>query len=199
MNVELVLFWSSVVLVASSVAVVAIVVTHAALRSRAATFALYRRHFTAPRRERLFLSSAAFFLTFVVVRALTHAIRLGLGPFHNISHGGVHIHHLVWGILLLLLVGYLWLIQIGGGSSGSSAASRITAILYGLGAALTLDEFALWLRLEDVYWTREGRQSVEVVILFGGLLSVGLWGGRFFRSLISEASRRARVYLLRRR
>jgi len=68
----------------------------------------------------------------------------------------MHLHHLVLGILLLLGVGYLWLAQVGTGIGRSlDWPSRITALLYGIGAALTLDEFALWLRLEDVYWARE--------------------------------------------
>ena len=62
-------------------------------------------------------------------------------------------------------------------------------MLYGIGAALTLDEFALWLRLEDVYWTREGRESIEAVLLFGALLSVGLWGAAFLRALVAETTR----------
>ncbi|MGH7365013.1 MAG: hypothetical protein ACREK9_01260 [Candidatus Rokuibacteriota bacterium] len=152
--------------------------------------ALYRQHFAGPRRERLFLSSVAFYVTFALVRGITHAIRAGVGPFHDLAAGGVHVHHLVWGILLLLGVGYLWLVQVGAGDPGRSAGlSRLTAILYGTGAALTLDEFALWLRLQDVYWTREGRESVDAVLLFGALLSAGLWGGPFFRALARKLSR----------
>jgi len=55
-----------------------------------------------------------------------------------------------------------------------------------------LDEFALWLRLEDVYWAREGRESIDALILFGALLAVGLWGGRFFHALAREAARALR-------
>jgi hypothetical protein len=54
------------------------------------------------------------------------------------------------------------------------------AILYGLGAALTLDEFALWLNLRDVYWAKEGRSSIDAVILFGSLLAIGAWGAPLF-------------------
>jgi hypothetical protein len=61
--------------------------------------------------------------------------------------------------------------------------------MYGSAAAITLDEFALWLNLKDVYWAREGRESVDAVILFGAALSVGLWGGPFFRGLYREARR----------
>lgn len=108
---------------------------------------LYRAHFSDVRRERLFLASLAFFLAFAIVRAVTHAIRAGEGPLHDLSIGSTHVHHLVWGILLLLLVGYLWLVEVGSGrSEGARWSSRLTATLYGVGAALTLDEFALWLK-----------------------------------------------------
>ena len=153
--------------------------------------AIYRRNLAEPRRERLFLASVAFYFAFALVRSVTHAIRAGRGPFHDVTAGGVHVHHLVWGILLLLGVGYLWLLQIGAGHPGrSTALSRLTAILYGIGAALTLDEFALWLRLHDVYWTREGRESVDAVMIFGALLSAGVWGGPFFRALARTLVRR---------
>ena len=163
---------------------------HLGIRAPGTVRVLYRRHFSDPRRERLFLSSVGFFSAFLVVRLITHAIRAGVGPFHDISRGGVHVHHLVWGILLLLAVGYCWLIQVGTGlESTRRGGSRATAVLYGIAAALTLDEFALWLRLEDVYWTREGRESVRAVLLFGALLSTGLWGGPFFRGLLRETGR----------
>jgi len=151
---------------------------------------LYRLHFQDARRERLFLASVSFFLTFFTVRAITYAIRAGIGPFENVSVGGTHIHHLVWGILLLLAVGYLWLVQFGTGIGSSGRwASRLTALLYGGASALTLDEFALWLRLQDVYWTREGRASIDAVILFAALLSVSLCGGPFFHAVVREWTR----------
>jgi len=150
----------------------------------------YQRHFSDTSRERLFISSISFFVTFAIVRAITYSIRAGVGPFHDMSSGGKHIHHLVWGILSLLLVGYLWLLRVGSGEAPSSRImSRVTALLYGIGAALTLDEFALWLNLRDVYWEREGRQSVDVVILFGALLSIGIWGGRFFHAVAKDIFR----------
>lgn len=155
--------------------------------------ALYRRHFRETPRERLFLASLSFFVTFGVIRLITHSIRAGIGPFHNVSAGATHIHHLVWGILILLVVGYGWLIQLGTGEARSSAlVSRLTALLYGAGAALTLDEFALWLHLRDVYWEREGRASVDVALLFGALISAGFWGGPFLRAVGREFGRRFR-------
>jgi hypothetical protein len=97
---------------------------------------------------------------------------------------------MVWGILLLLLVGYGWLLQIGTDAAGSSRwPGRIMAMLYGLGAALTLDEFALWLNLRDVYWERQGRASIDAVVLFGALLAMAVAGGGFVRTLAREALR----------
>jgi hypothetical protein len=149
---------------------------------------LYRQGFQESRRERLFLSSVGFFVAVAVVRGITEAIHHHLGPFHNVSLHGLHIHHLVWGILLLLLLGYGWLIEIGTGAPDSSRwAGRLMALLYGVGAALTLDEFALWLNLRDVYWEYQGRESLEALALFGALLSAGLLGAPFFRVIGREA------------
>jgi hypothetical protein len=151
---------------------------------------LYQRHFGTPRRERLFLSSLAFFISFSVARTIAYSIHREVGPLRSVYIGGTHVHHLVFGILLLLIVGYLWLVQVGTGmNSASRWLSRITAVLYGVGAALTLDEFALWLNLADVYWTGEGRESVDAIVLFGALLSVGLWGAPFFRGVAHEVAR----------
>ncbi len=144
---------------------------------------LYTFHFQDERRERLFLASIGFLVTFGAVRGITYLIRAGVGPFHNVTSGGLHIHHLVWGILILILVGYVWLIEEG---VGSNWIASVTAILYGVGAALTLDEFALWLNLQDVYWTGAGRESIDAVIIFISILSVGFWGGPFLRKAAQE-------------
>ena len=148
---------------------------------------IYGFHFQNERRERLFLASLGFLLTFAIVRGITHLIRAGIGPFHNVSSGGLHIHHLVWGILLLLVVGYAWLIEAG---TTSSLLSSLTALAFGVGAALTLDEFALWLNLQDVYWTGPGRASIDAVVIFASLLSVGIWGGPFLREVTLHLFRR---------
>lgn len=131
----------------------------------------------------MFLASLSFFVTFGVTRWVTHAFRNHEDPL-QIHIGGVHVHHLVWGILLLIVVGYMWLIQVGTEGNGRAIRmGRITAVLWGVGAALTLDEFALWLNLEDVYWEREGRASVDVTLMYGALVSAGLWGGPFLRAV----------------
>jgi len=133
-------------------------------------------------RRRLLAAGVSFFLTFAGVRAVVYAVLHKIPPFHFIQHDGRHIHHLVFGIIILLLVGYGWLCEIGVGSDDSSVLlSRVMAILYGVGAALTLDEFALWLNLEDVYWAPQGRTSIDAVILFGALLAIGAWGFPLFR------------------
>jgi hypothetical protein len=149
--------------------------------------ALWAFHFADASRERLFVASLAFFVSFGALRGITYSIHHSAGPFRNIVIRNVHIHHLVWGVLLLLGVGYGWLAQTGLGVGDSSRrASTFMAMLYGIGAALTLDEFALWLNLEDVYWTRKGRQSIDATILFGSLLLIGLHGWSFLAGLARD-------------
>jgi len=154
---------------------------------------LLHEHIADRPRRRLFLSSVSFFLTFAIVRGMVYCIRHQIPPFHYIEMGGRHIHHLVPGILILLAVGYGWLCEFGNGSDTSSIfASGLMAILYGVGAALTLDEFALWLNLKDVYFVREGRSSIDAVVLFGSLLAIGGWGAPFFAGLAKGKTRHKR-------
>lgn len=144
--------------------------------------ALYDKHFCDRRKERQLFSTGSFFLTFAAVRGITHAIRAERGPFKNITPGGRHIHHMTFGITGLLTVGYLWLLEIG--VNEQRMGSRMTSIVYGGGAALTLDEFALWLNLEDDYWTKQGRESIDAVVLFGSLLSLSVLGRGFLKELV---------------
>jgi hypothetical protein len=136
-------------------------------------------------RRRMFISSLSFLITFAGVRLIVSLITHNHGPFNWVMVRGHHIHHLVWGILILLLVGYGWLLDLGRSHSPMSIFfSRLMSVSYGVGAALTLDEFALWLNLDpNDYWSREGRISIDAVILFGGILAVGAWGAPFFRGL----------------
>lgn len=146
-------------------------------------------------RRRMFLASSAFLVTFIGVRLLVHLIVINEGPFGWVMVRGRHIHHLVWGILILLLVGYGWLLDLGRSHSPLSIFfSRLMSVSYGVGAALTLDEFALWLNLEpDAYWSAAGRLSIDAVIFFGALLGVGAWGAPFFRGLHTMWTRRAQL------
>ncbi len=113
----------------------------------------------------------AFLVTFLATRGITRTIREGRGPFRNTSVGGVHVHHQVYGIFLLL----------GAGTAEFTYRPdgpwvEVLAVLFGIGAALTLDEFALWLHLDDVYWSQEGRSSVDAVLIafiVGALLLIG--------------------------
>jgi hypothetical protein len=157
---------------------------------------LYYKHFSDRRKERQLFSTGAFFTTFAGVRGITHAIRAERGPFKNITPGGRHIHHMTFGITGLLAVGYLWLLEIG--TNEQRGASRVTSLVYGSGAALTLDEFALWLNLEDDYWTKQGRESIDAVALFGSLLSLSVIGKDFFSELIrTERARPSSAAFLR--
>jgi len=127
--------------------------------------------FVSGRRVLVAWMLASFLLTFLATRAITRAIRRGRGPFRNASVGGVHLHHEVYGIFLLLGTGTAE-IAYGPGPPWT----QVVAVLFGAGAALTLDEFALWLHLSDVYWTQQGRSSVDAVLIalvVGALLLVG--------------------------
>ncbi len=139
-------------------------------------------------RRRLFLASISLFITFLAVRLLVASITHHIGPFGYVEMGGKHIHHLVWGILLLLICGYAEIADVGvGDDSISILLSRMIALSYGVGAALTLDEFALWLNLDAMaYWSKEGRESIDAVVLFGALLSIGAWGAPLLRWIFSR-------------
>ena len=151
---------------------------------------LLREHIAERPRRRLFIASVSFFLTFAIVRGMVFCIVHHIPPFHYVIMEGRHIHHLVFGIFILLLVGYGWLCEAGNGSDSSSVlASSLMSLLYGLGAALTLDEFALWLDLKDVYFVREGRSSFDAIILFGSLLAISTWGAPLFSALAKGKTR----------
>ena len=177
-------FWIGPLLIAGILGILALLFSQGRLR------VIYQDRFKQTRRERLFLASLGFFVSVLVVRGITIAIHNDIGPFHNVSMGGRHIHHMVWGILLLLLVGYCWLVEIGTGSEDSPRwIGRMTSMLYGVAAALILDEFALWLNLQDVYWQRQGRESYEAMALFGSFLAVGVFGGPLFQGIVRDLFR----------
>ncbi len=146
--------------------VVVLVITALVLHNTRAGEALKRRVPDRPQR-RILLAAFGFVVTFAIVRGLAWMIHNDIGPFHNVEMGGRHVHHMVWGILLLLLIGFGWLCEVGNGEGDSSAfMGRMMSLFYGAAAAMTLDEFALWLNLQDVYWSHEGRESVDAVLVF---------------------------------
>lgn len=130
------------------------------------------------------LTLVAFLLTFLIVRTITHMIKAGRGPFGNLSIGGTHLHHLVPGIFLLLASGF---VAIAVDPDVPVALSWILPVAFGIGAALTLDEFALWLTLRDVYWEHEGRRSVDAVIVAAGVLGIVAMGIPFWVDVFVNA------------
>jgi len=116
-----------------------------------------------PAERAALLSWLGFATTFSVARGITHSIKRGRGPFHDLSKGGVHLHHYLWGIAV----------------HGEDERRRhpSVALTYGIGLGLIVDEFALLVDLEDVYWSPKGRLSVEVgvgAISLGGTVLAGL-------------------------
>ncbi len=142
--------------------------------------AAYARHIEATGKEPQAILLAAFLATFLAVRLVTHTIRAGRLRWllHNLSTpGGRHLHHLVPGILILLATGYL-----GIGLAPAGGRNWLAA-LFGFGAALTLDEFALWLNLKDVYWAKQGRDSIDAVVVAATIGALGLLGRGFWLDL----------------
>jgi hypothetical protein len=122
-----------------------------------------------------FVALAAFLVSFLFIRTsarLMRSPRVTWWPGSVSTSGGVHLHHLVWGIVLILLSGFL-----GFAINPASPWNEVLAALFGVGAGLTLDEFALWVYLRDVYWAEEGRASFDAVVIaavLGGLIVLGL-------------------------
>jgi hypothetical protein len=134
------------------------------------------RHFLDDRGQRSgFVVLGAFLLAFLFIRTSARLIRspkVTWWPGSVKTRGGLHLHHLVWGIVLMMACGFLNFTL-----KPASPWLEILAALFGVGAGLTLDEFALWIHLEDVYWTQEGRASIDAVVvaaLLGGLVVLGI-------------------------
>jgi hypothetical protein len=119
----------------------------------------------------LMLCFVSFVVTFLSTRGITRLIRDGRGPFRNVSLGGTHVHHSVPGIILLIIGAFT---AVGG--PGTMGWLSFSAIAVGIGTSLVLDEFALILHLQDVYWSGEGQLSVEAVSLVAACLGLALVG-----------------------
>jgi hypothetical protein len=134
------------------------------------------QHFLDDRGQRAgFILLGSFLAAFLFIRTSARLIRspkVTWWPGSVTTKDGLHLHHLVWGIVLILVSGFLNFVLRPG-----SPWLEIFAGLFGVGAGLTLDEFALWVRLEDVYWSKEGRASIDAVVvatLLGGLIVLGI-------------------------
>ena len=126
----------------------------------------------------------AFLTTFAFLRALTAVIHFQLLPIHNIvTQSGLHIHHLFWGILLLMVTGFAAL------ATRNPAWHLRIAVVFGCAMALPLDEFALWLRLADVYWSPEGWESVKAAAVAVAILALFALGGPFWKAVWRDMSR----------
>ena len=126
----------------------------------------------------------AFLVTFAILRVITAIIHYDLfphGPFRNlVTASGLHIHHLFWGILLLMLTGFVAL------ATREEAWHLRIAVVFGIALGLTLDEFALWLRLADVYWSPEGIESVKAAVIVAALLALYAYGQPFWHAVVKE-------------
>ncbi|WP_052849418.1 hypothetical protein [Streptomyces avicenniae] len=131
----------------------------------------WERNIVEPGKLPLLLALLAFVVTFVVTRCITRMIRAGKGPFHDLSAGGRHLHHVVPGVILMCVGGF------GGvAAPGRGWIAAGTAIVFGIGVGLVMDEFALILYLHDVYWSEQGQKSVEAVVLTAALCTILLFG-----------------------
>jgi hypothetical protein len=119
-----------------------------------------------------FLFFVALLGTFGFIRTSTWMIKNQVSWWPgNVTVGGTHVHHLVWGICAMMIFGYVGIVL-----QPDSPWREIVTVLFAVGMGLTLDEFALWVELKDVYWTKDGRKSIDAMIVAGclaGLLAVG--------------------------
>lgn len=124
-----------------------------------------------------FLVLLGLLISFLFIRTSARMIRAEVSwwPGNVETDSGLHLHHLVWGIVLMLIAGFA-----GFAVHSDAPWSEIAAVAFGVGAGLTLDEFALWIRLEDVYWADEGRLSLDAVILTAIFMGLVVAGGQPF-------------------
>jgi len=133
---------------------------------------LYNRAIVDTGKQPEFLFFISFLVTFGFIRTSAHMIRAQVKWWPgNVEVGGTHIHHLVWGIILLLITGYVAIAM-----RPPSPWQEIDAVFFGIGTGLALDEFALWLNLKDVYWSQEGRRSIDAVIVAAAISGIVLIG-----------------------
>jgi len=122
----------------------------------------------------LYLVLIGFVLSFAFIRMSTRLMRSPKVPWWPgsiVSDSGVHLHHLVFGIVTMMVSG-----AAGFAAFGNSPWTEICAFAFGIGAGLTIDEFALWVYLEDVYWAKEGRSSIDATVIAAALMLLALLG-----------------------
>jgi hypothetical protein len=128
----------------------------------------------ANEKQAMFLVLVGFILSFAFIRMSTRLMRSPKVPWWPgsvVSDGGVHLHHLVFGIVTMMISGALGLAALG-----DSPLTEICAFAFGVGAGLTIDEFALWVYLDDVYWAEEGRSSIDAMVIAAAGMMLVLLG-----------------------
>jgi hypothetical protein len=124
--------------------------------------------------QAVFLVLVGFLGSFAFIRMSTRIIRsesVSWWPGNVESESGLHLHHLVFGIVTMMVAGTLGFV-----SDGRTPFTEICALLFGVGVGLTIDEFALWVHLEDVYWAEEGRSSIDATVIAGALMMLMVLG-----------------------
>jgi len=132
-------------------------------------------------REAVFLVLLGFLLSFTFIRLSTRLMRSPRVPWWPgsiVSESGVHLHHLVFGIVTMMVAGV-----IGFADHGQTDWFLVAAAAFGVGIGLTIDEFALWVHLEDVYWAEEGRRSIDATVITALSLALIMFGVRPFEIL----------------
>jgi hypothetical protein len=125
-------------------------------------------------KEGLFLVFVGFILSFSLIRMSTRLMRSPKVPWWPgsiVSEGGVHVHHLAFGIVAMMIAG-----AVGFTAMGEQPYTDICAFAFGVGMGLTIDEFALWIYLEDVYWAEEGRSSIDATVIAASAMFLILIG-----------------------
>jgi hypothetical protein len=128
----------------------------------------------AHERQGVFLVLVGFILSFAFIRMSTRLMRSPKVPWWPgsvVSESGVHLHHLVFGIVTMMIAGTL-----GFAAHGESPYAEICGFLFGVGAGLTIDEFALWVYLDDVYWAEQGRSSIDATVIAAAAMGLVVLG-----------------------
>jgi hypothetical protein len=134
----------------------------------------WNEHILANNRQGVFLVLVGFILSFAFIRMSTRLMRSPKVPWWPgsvVSDSGVHLHHLVFGIVTMMIAGTL-----GFAAHGESPWAEICGFLFGVGAGLTIDEFALWVYLDDVYWAEEGRSSIDATVIAAAAMGLVVLG-----------------------
>jgi hypothetical protein len=124
--------------------------------------------------QAVFLVLVGFLGSFAFIRMSTRIIRsesVSWWPGNIESESGLHLHHLVFGIVAMMVAGTLGFV-----ADGRQPYTEICALLFGVGVGLTIDEFALWVHLEDVYWEKEGRSSIDATVIAAALMGLVVLG-----------------------